>query len=93
MHAVDVEGVVLRALAGDAGAGALANAAGRSHARAEQAEIIDARPVDHSWRNRPWHIDGLPGVERGLQLRRGGIDGGRGGRYLNGGGDRSHLQA
>ena len=61
-HAVDVEGVVLGALSGDARAGALADAAGAGHTRAQQAEVVDPGAVYDLGNTRRGHVDGGPGI-------------------------------
>src|SRR5579872_355241 len=73
-HTVNVEAVVFRALSGDAGSRALADAALRGHAGPQQAEIVDSRAIDYLRNTRHRQINRLFGIERGLNLRGAGID-------------------
>ena len=80
-YAVQVETVVFRTLTGDAGARALTDSAGGSDARTQEAQIIDASPVDHFGIGGHGHVFSEPGVKRTLQLRRRGVD--RSARFLD----------
>ena len=91
-HAVDVEGVAVRPLAGHTRTNSLSHAAGGSDTSREQAEIVDSRSVDHLGSGSHSQIDGRPRVVGGLQLRGGCVDGRRRRRYFDGGADRAHLQ-
>src|SRR5450432_1531927 len=77
VHAINVKTVVFRALSGDAGADPLANAARGSHTGSEQAQVVNARPVNHLGDAGRGHIDGGFGIESVLQLSSRRIDGGR----------------
>ena len=69
-HAIDIEGVILGPLTGDAGTGTLADAAGTGDAGAQQAEVVNSGAVYDFGDACRRHVHSGSGIISGLQLSR-----------------------